>query len=101
MNAHYVKASLVLMPVTVLNLQLSTQSIRCRTRVFCYHFKVFQNVDCKLEEYCLSTELTKLRNDSLFLFLGCASVFKGRAKTIALKTSGPHVSPNYVTKRSH
>ena len=101
MNAHYVKASLVLMPVTVLNLQLSTQSIRCRTRVFCYHFKVFANVDCKLEEYCLSTELTKLRNDSSFLFLECASVFKGRAKTIALKTSGPYVSSNYVTKRSH
>ena len=101
MNAHYVKASLVLMPVTVLNLQLSTQSIRCRTRVFCYHFKVFENVDCKLEESCLSTELTKLRNDSSFLFLGCASVSKGRAKTIALKTSGPYVSPNYVTKRSH
>ena len=39
-----------------------------------------------------------MRNHSSFLFLGYASVFKGRAKTIGLKTIGPHVSPNYATK---
>ena len=57
----------------------------------------------KLEQHCLSTELTKMRNDSSFLFLGCAFVltFKGRARSIGLKNIGPHVSPNYAAKRIH
>ena len=55
----------------------------------------------ELERHCLSTELTKMRNDYSFRFLGCASVFKGRAKSIGFKTSGPLVSPKYATKRIH
>ena len=62
---------------------------------------IFQICSTKLEQHCLTTELTKMRNHSSFLFLGYASVFKGRAKTIGLKTIGPHVSPNYATKRIH